>query len=698
MSRLPIRVFLIEDNPGDAHLVERYLAAAEGEGFRLETADRVAAGIERIVSDEPDVLLLDLNLPDSQGLETFRRVYSRVPELPLIVMTGQDDRALALEAVRDGAQDYLVKHEVDTELLVRAIHYAIERKRFAEELRESQERFALAVSGANDGVWDWDLRSDEIYFSPRWKEMLAYDDDEVGNRPDDWFSRVHPADVDGLKKDISLHLSGSTDHFDNEHRLLHRSGGFRWMLVRGQAVRDAGGNAYRIAGSLTDIDERKTTEQQLLHDAMHDPLTKLPNSALLMDRLGMALAQAERRRDHRFALLYFDLDRFKAVNDSLGHAIGDQLLIKVALRLQTLLRPGDTVARQGGDEFAILANGMEKPSDATRIAERIHEELRRPFNLEGHEVSTSASIGITHSSGGYSQAEDLLRDADTAMYRAKSLGKAQHAIYDEEMHRHAVELLKLETELRRGLDANEFRLHYQPIVSLETGELEGFEALMRWQHPRRGLIYPKDFMQVAEETGLIVPIGWSVLREACGQMATWHRQFPLLRVLSVSVNLSSRQFARPDLIERIAQVLEGTGLEPGKLMIEITEQLIMENSDKALGKLGQLRDMGVKVHIDDFGTGFSSLSYLQRLPAHTLKIDRSLVGEMGETDEKAKVVETIVALARRLGMGVSAEGLETQAQLTKLQGLDCELAQGYYFSRPLDSEEARELIASRPRW
>ncbi len=697
-SGQPINVLLIEDNPDDARLVEMYLDRAEHQDFLLERADRLAGGIERLGAGGIGVILLDLSLPDCDGLDTFERVYSRAPEVPIVVMTGLDDSGLALRAVRDGAQDYLLKRELDTNLLVRSIRYAIERKHSEERLRESEERYSLAVSGANDGVWDWNLETDEIYLSPRWKEMLGYGPEELLPRPDEWFSRVHQDDLGRLRKDLSDHLAGRTDHFKNEHRMRHRDGRHLWMLSRGIAVKGPSGSAHRIAGSLTDIHRRKMTEAQLLHDAMHDALTDLPNWALFMDRLGMAIAQSKRYEDHMFAVLFLDLDRFKNINDSLGHALGDRLLLAVARRLQEFLRPGDTVARLGGDEFAILINAIDAPSDATRIGERIHEELGRPFDLQGHEVFVSMSIGIALSADKYERPEEMLRDADTAMYRAKSLGKARHAIFDEEMHKRAVELLQLETDLRRAVDREEFRLHYQPIVSLESGELAGFEALVRWQHPERGLVYPADFIPMAEETGIIVAIGWSVMREACAQIAQWRQEYRSSQNIGMSVNLSGKQFVLADLLEQIEGILDESGLEPETLRLEITESMIMENAESAVEKLLQLRDFGIQVHIDDFGTGYSSLSYLHRLPTHTIKIDRSFVHGMDEGNGKPQIVGTIVNLARSLGMEVAAEGLETADQLALIRQLQCEYGQGYYFSKPLDASSAADLLATEPRW
>jgi diguanylate cyclase (GGDEF)-like protein/PAS domain S-box-containing protein len=698
MDDAPIRVLLIEDSPGDARLVEIYLSQASAATYRLTHCGRLDDGLEQLDQNSYDIVLLDLTLPDSHGIETFERAYAHGREVPIVVMTGHDDSKLALRAVREGAQDYLVKSAVDASLLNRSIRYAIERKNYEEALRISEERYALAISGANDGLWDWDLESDRIYYSTRWKEMIGFDEDELSVFPEEWFSRVHPDELARLKQEISDHLSGRSLHFEHEHRMRHRDGSYRWMLSRGIAVRGVSGKPCRMAGSLTDVHARKMTEQQLLHDAMHDALTDLPNWALFMDRLGIAIAQTKRRADHQFAVLFLDLDRFKNVNDSLGHAVGDLLLISIARRFRAFLRPGDTVARLGGDEFAILADAIESPSDATRIAERINEELGRPFDLQGHEVFTSASIGIALSSTGYDRPEEVLRDADTAMYRAKSLGKARHAIFDQEMHRRAVELLSLETDLRRAVSREEFQVHYQPIVALSTGVLEGFEALVRWQHPERGLVYPEEFISLAEETGLIVPLGWRVLREACSQTAAWQKRFPNDQHLTVSVNLSGKQFRQPELVDRIREILEDSSLEPSRLCLEITESMIMEEAESAVGKMRQLRDVGVELHIDDFGTGYSSLSYLHRLPMHTVKIDRSFVRRMSTRNSKSQIVGTIVTLARNLGMRVAAEGLETADQLAKLRQLECEYGQGFFFSRPLDQGDAGRLIASQPRW
>ena len=439
-----------------------------------------------------------------------------------------------------------------------------------------------------------------------------------------------------------------------------------------------------------DITERKQAEEQLIYNALHDPLTSLPNQALFMDRLERMLAQTKRREDYHFAVLFLDLDRFKVVNDSLGHIVGDQLLIAIARRLQTCLDSNDTVARLGGDEFTILLN-IKKVSDATDAAQRIQQSLTLPFTLNGQEIFTTASIGIALSFMGYHQPEDLLRDADAAMYRAKFLGKARHQVFNKAMHTQAVELLQLETDLRRAIEHQEFVVYYQPIVLLDTGKVIGFEALVRWQHPSRGLIFPNEFIPIAEETGLIVPIGQLVLREACRQVRVWQMEFSL--PLTISVNFSSKQF-QPDLVEHIQGIVQDTGLDALSLKIEITENVLMET--ESLTQMFQLQALGIQLYMDDFGTGYSSLSYLHRFPINVLKIDRSFVSTIAGTarGENSAIAGTIIKLADNLGIDAIAEGIETAEQLHQLKTLGCKYGQGYFFSKPVDSKTAETLLLS----
>ena len=632
----------------------------------------------------------------------FARAASELTGQPIgLPLCGSE--TVILEIVRDGERVVVELYVVDTVwagegVLLAALRNVTNHALAETALRVSEERYALAARAANDGLWDWDLVNDKMYYSPRWKSMLGFEEQEIHARPAEWFERVHPEDIERVRAAVAAHLDGTTAHFESEYRMLHKNGSWRWVLCRGLAVRDESERATRVAGSQSDVTHRKLAEEQLAHRAFYDPLTNLPNRALFIDRLRQALRRASRRKDYLFAVLFLDVDRFKNVNDSLGHMAGDRLLVMIARRLELSLRPGDTVARLGGDEFTVLLDDIRDVSDATRVADRIQRELEMPFNVGGQELFTSASIGIALSATGYERPEDILRDADTAMYKAKSQGKARHAMFDTGMHERAVVLLQMEADLRRAIERSELRVHYQPIVSLASGIIVGVEALARWQHPLRGLVPPAEFIPLAEETGLIMPIGRWVLVEACRQMVIWRDTFGAEHPLEVAVNLSGRQLALPDLVSQIGEVLRESGLEPSRLRLEITESVVMEHPEVVSTMLQELRRLGVKLSIDDFGTGYSSLAYLQRFPADTLKIDRSFVSPMGSRGENSEIARTIVTIGHNLGMRVVAEGVETAEQLAHLRGLECEGAQGYFISKPLCSEDASQLIGARLSW
>jgi diguanylate cyclase (GGDEF)-like protein/PAS domain S-box-containing protein len=444
---------------------------------------------------------------------------------------------------------------------------------------------------------------------------------------------------------------------------------------------------------IRDITERKAVEQKLVHDAFHDKLTALPNRALFMARLEQAVEQRKRCASGLFALLFIDLDRFKLINDSLGHIIGDQLLISIAQRLQACLRPGDTVARLGGDEFAILVENLKETNEVIQLASRVHKKLSLAFNLNGHQVFATASIGITLSTNTSNKAEDLLREADTAMYSAKARGKACHDLFDRDMHDRALTRLQLETDLQQAIERQEFQVYYQPIVLLETGKITGFEGLVRWKHPLRGFIAPDQFISVAEETGLILPLGQWVLREACHQMRAWQIQFPRNKPLTISVNVSAKQLMQPNLTGQVAQILHETNLDARSLKLELTESVLMENTESVTAVMQQLKVLGVSLSLDDFGTGYSSLSYLHRFPIDTLKIDRSFVNKMTCGDKNLEIIRAIIMLSQALGMDVVAEGIETADQLAQLSQLQCKYGQGYFFFKPLDGATAGASIA-----
>ncbi len=478
--------------------------------------------------------------------------------------------------------------------------------------------------------------------------------------------------------------------------LMRRADGREiWVQTDVRVRRDPDGSLCGYEGSLQDVSQRRQAQEQLVHEALHDALTGLPNRAFFMARLEHAVRFSQRQEDYEFAVLFLDFDRFKIVNDSLGHSLGDQLLIEGGQRLAGCLREVDTLARFGGDEFVILLDGISGIRDASHIAERIHYALAAPFSLGGHEVVATASIGIAVGSKGNDPPQDLLRDADIAMYQAKQQGPGKHVIFNAEMHRQALGLLNLESDLRRAVERNEFELAYQPIVSLADEQLRGFEALVRWRHPEKGVLLPADFLGTAEDTGLIVVLGRLVLQEACHQLREWQRDYPGWKELSVSVNLSSKQFHHPDLVDDVSRCLAENDLEPGTLHLEITEKVIVEDPARAIDTFERLKALGVHIHIDDFGTGYSSLSMLSHFPVDILKTDRTFIDRMGFDKSDLEIVRAVFSLARSLDMEVIAEGVENGGQLTTLREMGCRFAQGFFFAKPLLPAGVAQLL-SRP--
>ncbi len=594
-----------------------------------------------------------------------------------------------LEELQGRLLERTVELEDANEHLEREIE---ERRKMELALRESEERYALAARGANDGLWDWNLVAGEVYLSERWREMVGVVDRSLSLSPEEWFSRVHLSDLPQLKVDIAAQAAGSRSHFHSEHRLRHSEGFFIWVLCRGIVVRDDEGRALRIAGSMTDITARKDLEERLRREAQFDSLTTLPNRSYATDLLRRAIARAKRNREQQFGVLFLDCDRFKVVNDSLGHHAGDSLLRLVAGRLNGCVRPGDVVARLGGDEFVVILEGVKDEAEAITVAERIQHSLAQPFYLDGRELFMSVSVGIAMSQPGVERPEDYLRDADLAMYRAKLRGRARHEVFRADMRAGAVLQMSLENDLRHSMDRGELRVMYQPIWSLASGRIVGFEALVRWDHPTHGAMQPADFIPIAEETGLILPLGEWVLRQAAQRLAHWNTKVVADDPIWVSVNVAARQLTHPGLVEIVKNAIAETGIEASRLKLEITESMIMADAVAAVGALEQLKTLGIHLLMDDFGTGHASLSYLHRLPISTIKIDRYFVGRIDSNSECLEIVRTILSLSRSLSMDVVAEGVENGAQREVLQSLGCEYVQGYLLSPPLDADAAERLL------
>jgi diguanylate cyclase (GGDEF)-like protein/PAS domain S-box-containing protein len=575
-------------------------------------------------------------------------------------------------------------------------HDVTDRMQASDEVKEHGDRLALAAEGANDGLWQWDLRTQEFYVSGRWRAMIGLSPTATIGRPADWLDRVHPDDIGGLRQTLKIYLAGRTDVFQFEHRIRHQDGTYRRFLCRGLALRGQQAGRDRIAGSLTDTTEQAIAQERLRSVGFLDPLTGLFNRAVFVEGLGRRLEEFKLGRvSSSFAVLYLDLDRFKIVNDSLGHLVGDELLIAASRRLETCLRHGDSLARLGGDEFAILLNGLADDGQANAIAFRIQDALSAPFSIAGREVFTSASIGIAFGPAHYTNPDEVMRDADTAMYHAKARGKARHEAFDADMHARVRDRLSLENDLRRAIAANDFEVHYQPIVMLTSGMCVGFESLVRWTRNGES-IPPSTFIPIAEELGLVGALGTWVMRQAALTFAEWQRRFPDAGLDYITVNISSRQLMQQNFVKLVQQAVVESGLKPAALRVEITETALMDSPSEAADVLRELRDFGVKVYLDDFGTGYSSLSHLHKLPVDALKIDRSFVRSLLLPDRPA-IVESILALARTLNTSVVAEGIETDVQARELERLGCTHAQGFLFSRPLPTSSAEALVmASQP--
>jgi len=683
------KLLVVDNDASNCDLMALHLSR---KGFEVSSVRDAKSALDWVEENTVDLVLLDVETPETGGFEILRALREKYDpdRLPIIALAGKTIGGNVVEALNAGANDCITRSAEFVIVLAR-IRAQLSLKHAEEALRKSEERYALVARGANDGLWDWDFITNKIYYSSRWKAMLGCEENEVQNTPEEWFRRIHPDDAVRVRSDLAAHLKELTPHFEAEYRIKHKNGNYLWMFVRGIAIRGKLGKAYRMAGSQTDITRGKVV----------DVLTGLPNRVLFMDRLSRSFERAKRNFNKSFALIFLDLDSFKLINDSLGHLIGDQMLVAIAGRLESTVRSCDTIsrysrnhtiARLGGDEFTILLEDIPNSLDATRVAERISHELAEPFTVNNQELYLTASIGIAMYNKGYKAPEELLRDADTAMYSAKARGKGCYEIFDSDMRANTIARLQLEDELQRGMERQEFEVYYQAVVGLETEKILGFEALVRWNHSSRGMIPPCEFVPVAEETGLIVRLGQWVFETACQQARIWQTRFAAEVPLSININLSSRHFLQSDLIRHCKSVLNETQLSHSSLILEVTESAMMSDPETAISMMRQLKSLGIKLALDDFGTGYSSLSYLHRFPLDSLKIDRSVVARIMEDDE---IIRIIITLGRNLGIKVIAEGVETIEQVKKLRQLGCKYAQGYFFSVPLNASAATDLLMEK---
>ncbi|HEY8100399.1 MAG TPA: EAL domain-containing protein [Burkholderiaceae bacterium] len=680
-----INILLIEDNPGDTDLINEMVI--DQSGYDLISADRLSDGLACIKEHDISVILLDLSLPDSSGMGTFSKLHKIVSEVPIIVLTGTNNEDVGLTAVAAGAQDYLIKDRVDSQLLFRTISYAIERKRFERALGESEEKLRSVVEAVREVIFHIDQQGIITLLNAAWKRILGHQIDASIGKPLHEF--IHHKDREHCQELFARLLRQEHDSFRFEARFSKDNEARVWMEVDIVPNFDDRGTIIGIAGTLSDISERKKNEERLVYMATHDDLTGLPNRNMFEDRLNQAMGQAT-RSGKMVGVLFLDLDQFKMVNDSIGHDQGDILLQIIASKLQETVRAIDTVARLGGDEFVIVLSDLETDLQAMVIANKIMKLFEQPVFLKGQEFYVGGSIGIAIFPRDGEYITQLLSNADAAMYRSKELGRKQICFYSPEMNDKLLGQLTLENDLRRAIRKNEFEVYYQPKLSLATGQIVGFEALLRWHDPMKRLLKTSELITMAESSDLILDIGSWVLRTACNELVRWRKLG--YTDLTMAVNLSLRQFWQNNLAQDILDILLETGMESDKLELEITESHVMRNSDETIDTLRKLNGMGITLSIDDFGTGYSSLSYLKRLPIHALKIDQIFVRDITGDQDAAAITQSIIALAHTMNLHVIAEGVETESQHELLNLWNCDLMQGYLFSKPLPPVAALNML------
>jgi diguanylate cyclase (GGDEF)-like protein/PAS domain S-box-containing protein len=721
------KILVVDDQPENLHLLSDALTSDKYEVKGVINGDMALIVANSVI---PDLILLDVVMPGLNGYEVCEKLKENplTQNIPIIFLSASNDPVDRVKALSAGGVDYIDKPfqinevllRINNQLKLQAAQQEIlklntdleqriqertaqlekanqelkfeigEREQVTRLLKESEEKLESILNSLEEVVWSAEVATSSLLFlNPAAQSVYGRSVDELLNNPNLRLESIHPEDRDRVE--LSLASSFKHNH-DLEYRIVQPNGEIRWVWERSRLIFDQTGIANRRDGIISDITERKKIESELSYEARHDSLTNLPNRSAFLERVEQALQQSQKNPDYLFAVLFIDLDRFKIVNDSLGHLVGDELLIVVAQILISCCRATDFVARLGGDEFTILLDAIKTIEEANYIAERIQTKLNNPFNLQGHTVFTSASIGIVEVNHQYQDSSAILQNADLAMYRAKSQGKARHEVFAQEMYAETRELLEIENDLRKAVLDNEFMLHYQPIVSLKTNKLYGFEALLRWQHPTKGLIYPDKFINLAEETGLILNIGEWILKSACLQLHTWQTQYPQAADLKISVNIASQQLKDHNFLTILDQTLATTGLSGQSLNLEITESTLMEYKPEIINLLHQIKERGMRLNIDDFGTGYSCLQYLNRFPISTLKIDRSFTQGMLKDRENFEIIKMIISLARTLKIDVIAEGIENLKQLKVLKTFNCKLGQGHLFSEALDCKTAELML------
>jgi diguanylate cyclase (GGDEF)-like protein/PAS domain S-box-containing protein len=694
MPKRPIKqLLLIEDNAGDARLIREMFNEHGALDIELVRATTMSEAEAQLSQRTFDILLLDLGLPDSQGLDAVRRAHAAAPRVPLVVLTGMDDESLAAQALQVGAQDYLIKGQIETRGLLRALRYAVERKTMEEALFVEKERAQVTLNCIGDAVICTDASGNITFLNIVAEKMTSWSRQEANGRPMAEVFQIldsntrettpNPMEI-SVEKNCTVHLPANC--------ILVRRDGSEVPIEDSVApIHDREGKPTGAVVVFRDVSAARAMALEMTHSAQHDFLTGMPNRMLLNDRVNQAIAWAQRHAK-KVAVLFLDLDGFKHINDSLGHATGDKLLQSVAKRLVECVRGSDTVSRQGGDEFVVLLTEVGLSEDAAITARRMLQTVAQAHSVDQHDLHVTTSIGVSVFPDDGQDAETLIKNADTAMYQAKENGRQSYQFFKPAMNVRAVERQSIEESLRRALEREEFLVQYQPKVNLKTLEITGAEALIRWKHPVRGMVPPSDFIPIAEDCGLIVPIGNWVLREACKQARTWMDAG--LPLATMAVNISAMEFRDEDFLDGVFRILRETGLDPAALELELTESVLMKRAESTQSILKILRGSGIQLAVDDFGTGYSSLSYLRKFPIDALKIDQSFIRQITTAPDETTIVTAVISMGRSLKLRVVAEGVETLEELTFLQAHQCEEAQGYYFSRPVLPERFAQLLKS----
>jgi diguanylate cyclase (GGDEF)-like protein/PAS domain S-box-containing protein len=692
MPKRPIKqLLLIEDNAGDARLIREMFNEHGALDIELVRATTMSEAEAQLSQRTFDILLLDLGLPDSQGLDAVRRAHAAAPRVPLVVLTGMDDESLAAQALQVGAQDYLIKGQIETRGLLRALRYAVERKTMEEALFVEKERAQVTLNCIGDAVICTDASGNITFLNIVAEKMTSWSRQEANGRPMAEVFQIldantrettpNPMEI-SVEKNCTVHLPANC--------ILVRRDGSEVPIEDSVApIHDREGKPTGAVVVFRDVSAARAMALEMTHSAQHDFLTGMPNRMLLNDRVNQAIAWAQRHAK-KVAVLFLDLDGFKHINDSLGHATGDKLLQSVAKRLVECVRGSDTVSRQGGDEFVVLLTEVGLSEDAAITARRMLQTVAQAHSVDQHDLHVTTSIGVSVFPDDGQDAETLIKNADTAMYQAKENGRQSYQFFKPAMNVRAVERQSIEESLRRALEREEFLVQYQPKVNLKTLEITGAEALIRWKHPVRGMVPPSDFIPIAEDCGLIVPIGNWVLREACKQARTWMDAG--LPLATMAVNISAMEFRDEDFLDGVFRILRETGLDPAALELELTESVLMKRAESTQSILKILRGSGIQLAVDDFGTGYSSLSYLRKFPIDALKIDQSFIRQITTAPDETTIVTAVISMGRSLKLRVVAEGVETMEELTFLQAHQCEEAQGYYFSRPVLPEQFARLL------